>query len=107
MRTINRLRVLVVTTFWTAEKGMTGLAVERVTIPSSLLPVTGTTTLSDFGNGDDSIGLSAFEDIESMADLAISQEDHGVVIDLTGQGGGTITLEGYNQTDLTDADFIF
>ena len=63
--------------------------------------------ISDFGNGDDSIGLSAFEDIESMADLAISQEDHGVVIDLTGQGGGTITLEGYNQTDLTDADFIF
>ena len=70
-------------------------------------PGHGEDNISDFGNGDDSIDLSAFEDIESMMDLAISQEDHGVVIDLTGQGGGMITLEGYNQADLTDADFIF
>ena len=63
--------------------------------------------IDDFGNGDDSIDLSAFSNINSVSDLTIQQQDSEVVIDLSGQGGGTITLADYNQSDITDADFIF
>ena len=87
------LRVLVGMTCWMAGKGMTGLMVERVTIPSSLLLEMATITLSDFGNGDDNIDLTAFENIESIADLAIQQQGNDVVIDLSGHGGGDIKLE--------------
>ena len=63
--------------------------------------------IDDFGNGGDSIDLSAFSNINSVSDLVISQQDNEVVIDLSGQGGGTITLNDYIATDITDADFIF
>ena len=63
--------------------------------------------IDDFGNGDDRIDLSAFSNINSVSNLTISQQDNEVVIDLSGQGGGTITLNDYISTDITDADFIF
>ena len=63
--------------------------------------------IEDFGNGDDRIDLSDFSNINSVSDLVISQQDNEVVIDLSGLGGGTITLNDYIATDITDAHFIF
>ena len=64
--------------------------------------------LPDFGRGDDRIDLAAFDGIDSLADLSLSQTDRGLIIDLSGHGGDTLTLEGYHQPDaLSDADFIF
>ena len=70
-------------------------------------PGHGDDDIEDFGNGADRIDLSAFSNINSVSDLIISQQDNEVVIDLSGQGGGTITLNDYIATDITDADFIF
>ena len=63
--------------------------------------------IEDFGNGDDNIDLTAFENIESIADLAIQQQGNDVVIDLSGHGGGDIRLENFNEADIMDAHFIF
>lgn len=70
-------------------------------------PGNGYDRISDFSNGEDRIDLSAFENIESVSDLSISQDGNVVVIDLSGHGGGDISLEAFNEADLTDAHFIF
>ena len=70
-------------------------------------PGNGYDHISDFGNGDDNIDLTAFENIESIADLAIQQQGNDVVIDLSGHGGGDIRLENFNEADIMDAHFIF
>ena len=71
-------------------------------------PGHGDDAIRDFGHGTDRIDLSAFDEIEALADLALAQTDRGVVIDLSAHGGETITLEGYyHLAMLTEADFIF
>ena len=64
-------------------------------------------TILDFGNGEDRIVLQAFEDIQSVTDLSVQQQGDNLLIDLTAQGGGTITLQDYNQADLSEEHFAF
>ena len=68
-------------------------------------PGGGDDTVPDFRQGEDTIDLSAFEDIRSVADLVLQQEDNHLVIDLADHGGGTVTLQGIGETDLTAASF--
>ena len=70
-------------------------------------PDGGNDTILDFGNGEDKIVLRAFEDIRSTGDLTLQQQGDNLVIDLSGQGGGTITLQDYSEADLMDAHFQF
>ena len=70
-------------------------------------PDGGDDVILDFGNGEDKIVLTAFEDIQSVADLILQQQDDNLVIDLSRQGGGTITLQDCNEADLMDAHFAF
>ena len=67
----------------------------------------GQDTILDFGVGDDKIDLTAFADLETVTDLVIMQQDNNVVIDLSAQGGGTVTLQDFSVAALTDAQFIF
>ena len=70
-------------------------------------PDGGDDVILDFGNGDDRIVLTAFEAIQSVSDLTLQQQGGNLVIDLSSQDGGTITLQDYNEADLTDAHFAF
>ena len=63
--------------------------------------------IMDFTDGEDTIDLSAFTGISSFSDLTARQEDVDVVIDLSGHGGGSITLQFVSLSDLDDEDFIF
>ena len=67
----------------------------------------GDDTIADFRNGDDKIVLTAFQDIQSVEDLVMQQQASNLVIDLSGQGGGTITLQDFNEADLMDTYFVF
>ena len=70
-------------------------------------PDGGDDTILDFGNGEDRISLYAFEDIRSIDDLTLQQQGGNLFIDLTARGGGTITLQDYNQADISGEHFIF
>lgn len=70
-------------------------------------PGGGDDVILDFGNGMDQVDLTAFADIRSVADLTIQQQSGSVVIDLSAQGGGTVTLRDFNTTDITDEHFVF
>ena len=70
-------------------------------------PGHGDDAIRDFERGTDRIDLSAFTEIETLADLTLAQTERGLVIDLSAYGGVTITLEGYHTDMLTEADFIF
>ena len=70
-------------------------------------PGDGDDTILDFGNGADKIDLTAFEDIRSIADLGAQQQSGAVVIDLSGQRGGTLTLRDFSATDIMDEHFVF
>ncbi|MDE0157432.1 MAG: DVUA0089 family protein [Gammaproteobacteria bacterium] len=70
-------------------------------------PDGGDDTILDFGNGEDRIVLQAFEDIQSVDDLTLQQRGGNLLIDLAAQGGGTITLQDYNQADISEEHFIF
>lgn len=70
-------------------------------------PDGGNDTILDFGNGEDRISLWALEDIQSVDDLTLQQQGDHLLIDLTAQGGGTITLQDYNQADISEDHFIF
>ena len=70
-------------------------------------PDGGNDTILDFGNGEDRISLRAFEDILSIGDLAMQQQSGNLLIDLTAHGGGTITLQDYNQEDISGEHFVF
>ena len=70
-------------------------------------PDGGNDTILDFGNGEDRISLWVFKEIQSVDDLALQQQGDNLVIDLTAQGGGTITLQDYNQADISEEHFIF
>ena len=67
----------------------------------------GNDTVLDFGNGEDRIDLAAFMEIQSLEDLDMQQQENSVVIDLSGQGGGTVTLQDFDMTDLMNAHFVF
>ncbi len=67
----------------------------------------GDDTVLDFGNGEDRIDLTAFADIQSVEDLDMRQQDTGVVIDLSADGGGMVTLQEFDMADLLDAHFVF
>ena len=70
-------------------------------------PEGGNDDILDFGNGEDRIVLRAFEDIRSIDDLTLQQQGGSLLIDLTAQGGGTITLQDYNQEDISGEHFVF
>ena len=70
-------------------------------------PDGGDDTILDFGNGEDRISLWAFEEIQSVDDLTLQQRGDDLLIDLTAQGGGTITLQDYNRADLSEEHFAF
>ncbi len=67
----------------------------------------GDDTVTDFTDGEDLIDLSAFTGITGFSDLAVTQDNNNVVIDLSAHNGGTITLENVNLADLDAADFTF
>ena len=70
-------------------------------------PGGGDDTVLDFGNGEDHIDLTSFEDIRSVADLVMAQQAGNLVIDLSGQDGGTVTLQDVDEADILDAHFVF
>ena len=70
-------------------------------------PNGGDDVILDFGNGEDRIVLSAFADIQSVDDLSMQDQGGNLFIDLSGQGGGTITLQNFNEADLMDTHFMF
>ena len=66
----------------------------------------GADTITDFTVDEDTIDLSAFVEITQFSDLTIADNSDGnAVIDLSGQGGGTITLTGVSTSDLDGDDF--
>lgn len=70
-------------------------------------PDGGDDTILDFGNGEDRISLWAFEEIRTVDDLTLQQRGDNLLIDLTAQGGGTITLQDYNRADISEEHFVF
>ena len=70
-------------------------------------PGNGDDTITDFTDGDDKIDLSAFADIASVDDLSMEQREGSTVIDLSNQGGGSITLQDFVIADLDASDFFF
>ncbi len=70
-------------------------------------PDGGDDTVLDFGTGGDKIDLTAFADIQSIEDLVMMQQESNLIIDLSGQGGGTVTLQNFNEVDVVDAYFLF
>ena len=73
----------------------------------SFTPGSGDDIVLDFGNGEDAIDLSDFADIRSVEDLVMQQQESNLVIDLSGQGGGTVTLQDFDMAHLMDAHFVF
>ena len=70
-------------------------------------PGGGNDTVLDFGNGEDKIDLTAFADIRSTEDLIMEQQEKNLVIDLSGHGGGTVTLRDFNVADVMETQFVF
>ena len=65
----------------------------------------GSDTITDFTDGEDAIDLSAFTSITGVDGLTVTQSGNDTVITIP--GGGTITLQEFTSTDLTDEDFVF
>ena len=59
-------------------------------------------------NNDEKIDLADFESIETYEQLSMLMRQQGtsVVIDLSGHGGGNVTLQDVTMTDLDALDFI-
>lgn len=70
-------------------------------------PGGGDDAVLDFRDGEDTIDLTAFDELRALADLALQQQDPHLVIDLTGHGGGTVTLHGVSAADLAESAFAF
>jgi len=70
-------------------------------------PGGGNDRIGDFTDGEDAIDLTAFTGISGFRDLKVSQDGDNVVIDLSGDGGGSITLWNFDLDDLDGSDFIF
>ncbi len=63
--------------------------------------------VTDFQIDEDRIDLSALGGIDALDDLDLEQRGDDLVIDLLSHGGGEVTLQDVNQTDLIDTHFIF
>ena len=70
-------------------------------------PRNGKDLVTDFHAAEDKIDLTAFTDIDSMDDLVTRQQGDHLVIDLSGQDGGEITLQNFAAGDVEDIQFIF
>ena len=70
-------------------------------------PGDGSDYISDFRWGADQIDLTAFDDIETVDNLILRDQEGDLIIDLAGQGGGQIRLHDLNEEDLTADYFIF
>ena len=68
-------------------------------------PGDGNDYISDFHFGNDRIDLTAFEDIRTLGDLDISEQEGDLLVDLSDRGGGQLTLHGLDEEGLT-ADYI-
>ena len=71
------------------------------------VPGGGSDTILDFANGANTIDLTAFTDIQSIADLTLMQQENHLLIDLSEHGSGTITLMDFNEADIMAAHFVF
>ncbi len=67
----------------------------------------GNDTIVDFTDGEDKIDISDFTGITGFDDINAHQDGSDVVIDFSNYGGGTITLENFNLSDLDANDFLF
>ena len=70
-------------------------------------PGGGDDTVLDFGRGNDRVDLTAFTDLRSITDLVLQPQAGDLVIDLSAQGGGAVTLEDVEEADITAAQFVF
>ena len=70
-------------------------------------PGDGNDYISDFRFGVDRIDLTSFEDIRSLDVLNTSEREGDLVIDLSNQGGGQITLHGLNVEEFTSDYIVF
>ena len=70
-------------------------------------PWNGKDLVTDFHVAEDKIDLTAFADIDSVDDLMTRQQGDDLVIDLSGQGGGEITLQNFATGEVEDIHFIF
>ncbi|MCY3670794.1 MAG: hypothetical protein OXH14_06890 [Alphaproteobacteria bacterium] len=70
-------------------------------------PGEGHDRITDFTCGEDIIDLSAFDGIGAFSDLTARQDGEDVVIDFSGNGGGSITLENVSLAELDEDDFVF
>ena len=68
----------------------------------------GDDTITDFTVDTDRIDLTGLTGITQFSDLTISDDANGnAVIDLSAQGGGSITLTGVSTSELDADDFVF
>ena len=67
----------------------------------------GNDIITDFGDGEDLIDITALTDITEFNDLNITASGNDVVIDLSSQGGGYIHIENIAVDDLDTDDFCF
>ena len=62
--------------------------------------------IHDFTDAEDLIDLTDF-DLTDFSELTMRSDETGVVIDLSGHGGGTILLEGVSLATMDETDFLF
>ena len=67
----------------------------------------GNDRITDFTDGEDAIALDSFAGIAGFEDLAVTQVETDVAIDLSDHGGGTLTLENLALDALDGTDFLF
>ena len=70
-------------------------------------PGDGHDLITDFHAAEDKIDLTAFADVASVDDLVTRQEEGSLIIDLSAQDGGEITLQQVAAEHLADIHFIF
>ena len=63
--------------------------------------------MTDFADAEDVIDLTQLTGITSFDNLTLSQDGNDVVIDLSGQGAGSLTLRNVTLSDLDGDDFVF
>ena len=69
-------------------------------------PGHGSDAIARFADGEDRIDLRAFG-LAGYADLDVRSGPEGVTLDLSGRGGGTVLLAGFDADGLDAADFLF
>ena len=69
-------------------------------------PGHGDDNVTDFGNGEDLIDLTAFG-LSGFSDLSVTKSLFGIEVDLSAHGGGTIDLWDMEMAALDASDFLF